>query len=197
MVHRDLKPENLLLVSEEDNADIKVADFGFAREALGDGLRTQCGTPGYVAPEILRGQNYGKEVDIWSIGVITFILLGGYPPFHDENKALLYKKIKKGKVIFHPQYWDQVSDEAKDIIRRMLTLDVEQRITAKQALEHPWVRGDDATLAARDLGKNLEQLKLFNARRKFKSAISTVILAQRLHKMAAHLTEASSEPKKE
>ncbi|CAM9422002.1 unnamed protein product, partial [Choristocarpus tenellus] len=123
VAHRDLKPENLLLVSDTDDATIKLADFGFARPVGKEGLRTQCGTPGYVAPEILKGEVYGKPVDMWSVGVITYILLGGYPPFHDDNQAKLYQKIKKGRVVFHPQYWNTVSDEAKDLIRKLLTLD--------------------------------------------------------------------------
>ncbi|CAM9885186.1 unnamed protein product [Ectocarpus sp. 6 AP-2014] len=187
IAHRDLKPENLLLVSDDDDAVIKLADFGFARPVGETGLSTQCGTPGYVAPEILKGELYGKPVDIWSIGVITYILLGGYPPFHDDNQAKLYQKIKKGKVSFHPQYWSTVSDEAKDLIKKMLTLDKDKRITAEQALEHPWVVGDAAELEKRDLGANMDKLRLFNARRKFKSAISSVIAAQALLNVAESL----------
>ncbi|CAB1102722.1 unnamed protein product [Ectocarpus sp. CCAP 1310/34] len=184
IAHRDLKPENLLLVSDDDDAVIKLADFGFARPVGETGLSAQCGTPGYVAPEVLKGEVYGKPVDIWSIGVITYILLGGYPPFHDDNQAKLYQKIKKGKVLFHPQYWSTVSDEAKDLIKKMLTLDKDKRITAEQALEHPWVVGDAAELEKHDLGANMGKLRLFNARRKFKSAISSVIAAQALLNVA-------------
>ncbi|CAM9683589.1 unnamed protein product, partial [Discosporangium mesarthrocarpum] len=128
----------------------------------------------YVAPEILKGEVYGKPVDMWSIGVIMYILLGGYPPFHDDNQAKLYMKIKKGTVVFHPQYWNTVSDEAKDLIRRLLTLDQSKRATVDQALNHPWITGDAKELEKRDLGKNMEKLRLFNARRKFKSAIASV-----------------------
>jgi serine/threonine protein kinase len=110
IVHRDLKPENLLLASQKDDADIKLADFGFAARVEGyNSLKTQCGTPGYVAPEILKNETYGKAVDMWSIGVITYILLGGYPPFHDENQAMLFRKIKNAQYQFHPDYWDPVS----------------------------------------------------------------------------------------
>ena len=94
IVHRDLKPENLLLKSPYNDFDIKLADFGFAKKVNGKSLDTQCGTPGYVAPEILKGAKYGTEVDMWSCGVIVYILLGGYPPFHDDNHAILYRKIK-------------------------------------------------------------------------------------------------------
>lgn len=85
IVHRDLKPENLLLANKQDDSNIRLADFGFAKRVIKP-LKTQCGTPGYVAPEILRGDTYGLSVDMWSIGVITYILLGGYPPFHDDNQ---------------------------------------------------------------------------------------------------------------
>ena len=140
VVHRDLKPENLLLTSVSDDADIKIADFGFAIKQHGAAsLTTQCGTPGYVAPEILKNAKYGKPVDMWSIGVITFILLGGYPPFHDDNQKILFKKIKNCEYTFHPEYWSAVSEEAKDLIRKLLNPVPEQRFTADDALAHSWV----------------------------------------------------------
>jgi calcium/calmodulin-dependent protein kinase I len=105
VVHRDLKPENLLLKSHSDDAEIKIADFGFAVIASGDTLTEQCGTPGYVAPEILGHRKYGKSVDMWSAGVITYILLGGYPPFHDDNQRNLFKKIQAASYEFHPDFW--------------------------------------------------------------------------------------------
>ncbi|KAI9988271.1 hypothetical protein PInf_021669 [Phytophthora infestans] len=175
VVHRDLKPENLLLSSAEDDADIKLADFGFAKKAIqnGDaGLSTACGTPGYVAPEILMSKPYGKEVDIWSIGVITYILLCGYPPFHHDNQGVLFRLIKAGRYEFDSPYWDDVSVEAKDLISKMLFLKPVERWTARQLLEHPWIAGD----AVKDvqLTTALEELRKFNARRKFRAAVSTV-----------------------
>jgi len=138
--HRDLKPENLLLSSTKDDADVKIADFGFAKRTNGFSLTTQCGSPGYIAPEILEKKKYGLPSDMWSLGVITYILLGGYPPFHDDrDQAALFRKIRKGVFRFHPQYWDHISDEAKDLIKGLLTLDMEKRITIDEALEHPWV----------------------------------------------------------
>ncbi|GMF25230.1 unnamed protein product [Phytophthora fragariaefolia] len=176
VVHRDLKPENLLLSSRDDDADIKLADFGFAKKAAiqnGDaGLSTACGTPGYVAPEILMAKPYGKEVDIWSIGVITYILLCGYPPFHHDNQGVLFRLIKAGRYEFDSPYWDDVSAEAKDLISIMLVLKPADRWTARQLLEHPWIAGD----AAKDvqLSTALQELRKFNARRKFRAAVSTV-----------------------
>ncbi|RLN98171.1 hypothetical protein BBJ28_00018027 [Nothophytophthora sp. Chile5] len=185
IVHRDLKPENLLLTSKDDDASIKLADFGFAKkvEVDSDGLVTACGTPGYVAPEILEGKPYGKTVDIWSIGVITYILLCGYPPFHDDNHNALFKKIKKGKFQFDSPYWDHVSDDAKDLISQMLVVDPEKRYsvavvvancraTVDQLLAHRWVTGTE--VATVQLTSALEELRRFNARRKFKAAVSTV-----------------------
>ncbi|CAI5702446.1 unnamed protein product [Peronospora effusa] len=174
IVHRDLKPENLLLTSKDDDASIKLADFGFAKKVEFDtvGLVTACGTPGYVAPEILEGKPYGKTVDIWSIGVITYILLCGYPPFHDDNHNALFKKIKKGTFQFDSPYWDHVSDDAKDLISQMLVVDPEKRATVDQLLAHRWVTGTE--IATVQLTSALEELRRFNARRKFKAAVSTV-----------------------
>ncbi|RHZ30736.1 hypothetical protein DYB37_003897 [Aphanomyces astaci] len=125
VVHRDLKPENLLLTSKMDDASIKLADFGFAKrvDMHDEGLKTACGTPGYVAPEILESRPYGKSVDIWSIGVITYILLCGYPPFHDDNHHALFRKIKQGQFEFDAPYWDAISDDAKHFIGQMLVVD--------------------------------------------------------------------------
>lgn len=173
VVHRDLKPENLLLSSLEDDADIKLADFGFAKKvAVSEGLVTACGTPGYVAPEILQARPYGKEVDIWSIGVITYILLCGYPPFHHDNQGMLFRIIKSGRYEFDSPYWDDVSAEAKDLISKMLVLNPAERWTAEQLLQHKWITGED--VANVQLTTALEGLRRFNARRKFKAAVSTV-----------------------
>ncbi|CAM9499911.1 unnamed protein product, partial [Phaeothamnion confervicola] len=140
IVHRDVKPENLLLDGTGDDALLKLADFGFAAELPPPpgGLKEQCGTPSYVAPEVLRSSNYRDEVDVWSAGVICFILLGGYPPFHDNNQNRLYMKIERGSFEFNPCYWGTISDDAKDLIRKTLVRDRSQRLTAAAALEHKW-----------------------------------------------------------
>ncbi|KAF0688082.1 Aste57867_20243 [Aphanomyces stellatus] len=170
VVHRDLKPENLLLTSKDDDASIKLADFGFAKQES-TGLSTACGTPGYVAPEILSGQKYGKSVDIWSIGIITYILLCGYPPFHDENQRKLFASIKGGKYVFNAPYWDDVSDTAKEFIGTMLRVAPDERFTADQLLAHRWVTGDDVSTVPLTA---MEELKKYNVRRKFKAAVHTV-----------------------
>jgi len=184
IVHRDLKPENLLLKSPYNDFDIKLADFGFAKKVSGKSLDTQCGTPGYVAPEILKGAKYGTEVDMWSCGVIVYILLGGYPPFHDDNHAVLYRKIKAADYSFEPQYWEQVSDDAKDLIRKMLVVNPESRLSADQALRHPWFLVGDHELISRNLTTTLETMKKFNARRKFRGTVKGVVLANKMAKGA-------------
>lgn len=142
VVHRDMSPENLYMASEEeDSSEVKIGYFHFAASVddTSTTLHTACGRPGYVAPEILRGEPYGKEVDMWSIGVIAFMLLGGYPPFEDENEAKLMGKMRRGEFAFDEEYWKDISEEAKELIRGLMTVDPEKRITVEQLLAHPWV----------------------------------------------------------
>jgi len=184
VAHRDLKPENLLLTSENDDSDIKIADFGFAKRVTQPkSLTTQCGTPGYVAAEILEGKPYDTQADMWSIGVIVYILLGGYPPFIESNQRTLFRKIRKGQYEFHEEYWGQVSEDAKDLIRNLLTVDPDERFDSSRALANKWIGADAATLASLDLGTNLAQFKKFNAKRKFKAAVSTVMAANKLNSL--------------
>ncbi|KAF0688083.1 Aste57867_20244 [Aphanomyces stellatus] len=193
VVHRDLKPENLLLTSKDDDAYIKLGDFGFAKQDLNAGLTTACGTPGYVAPEILKGEAYGKSVDIWSIGVITFILLCGYPPFHDENQKRLFTAIKLGQYKFESPYWDEVSVDAKDFISKMLIVKPDERHTADQLLQHVWLTGEHVSTVP--LTKAIEELKKYNIRRKFKAAVRTVqvtaALTRGLHASQSNKEEAA------
>ena len=175
IAHRDLKPENLLLMSRNDDKNIKIADFGFAKKVSSSKcLLTQCGTPGYVAPEILHGVPYGVKADMWSLGVITYILLGGYPPFIEQNQRELFKKIKRGQYEFHVEYWGQISKEAKDLIAGLLTVDPDRRMSAEKALQNPWITGSDEMLDGKDLGVNLEQFRRYNAKRKVRQAVLTV-----------------------
>lgn len=178
IVHRDLKPENLLLTSRDDDLNIKIGDFGFAIRAV-DGLNIACGTPGYVAPEILRGDAYGLPVDIWAMGVITYILLCGYPPFHDDNDATLFKMIKKGEFEFESPYWDHVTDNARKFIERMLVLDPSERATAQELLADAWIVGE-CHVPNTHLESAVAKLKSFNARRKFRAAVQTVKTVNRL-----------------
>jgi len=190
VAHRDLKPENLLLTSENDDSAIKIADFGFAKRVKQPkSLTTQCGTPGYVASEILEGKPYDTQADMWSIGVIVYILLGGYPPFIESNQRTLFRKIRKGQYEFHEEYWGQVSDDAKDLIRKLLVVNPDDRLDAETALQNKWIGADSETLASLDLGINLQQFKKFNAKRKFKAAVSTVMAANKLQSLGINFRE--------
>jgi len=133
IIHRDLKPENLLYENTTEHAIIKVSDFGLARFVDSSSMATTaCGTPGYVAPEVVRGQPYGKEVDYWSIGIILYIMLCGFPPFYDENNnnSNLFKQIKNCDYSFPSPYWDNISESAKDLIKKILIADPTVRLNA-------------------------------------------------------------------
>jgi len=181
IAHRDLKPENLLLQSKTNDRDIKIADFGFAKKVSSEEcLLTQCGTPGYVAPEILRGVPYGQKSDMWSLGVIAYILIGGYPPFIEQNQRELFRKIKRGSYEFHVEYWGQISREAKDLISALLTVEPKRRLNAQASLEQPWMTGSDDYLVGQDLGVNLVEFKRFNAKRKLRQAVFTLMATNKL-----------------
>ncbi len=187
-----------MICSEDDNADIKIADFGFAKRITDlSANEVACGTPGYVAPEILRSDPYGKEVDIWSMGVICYVLLVGYPPFYDEDQKKLFSKIKEARYYFHEEYWSAISPEAIDLIRNMLCLDQKKRWTARQLLQHPWIVAQDEVLAQRDLGKSLQELKKYNARRKLRAAADAVIVANRIKRMMGGSSMLDSSDKEE
>ncbi|XP_072922665.1 calcium/calmodulin-dependent protein kinase type 1D [Hemitrygon akajei] len=162
IVHRDLKPENLLYFSPDEESKIMISDFGLSKmEGSGDVMSTACGTPGYVAPEVLAQKPYSKAVDCWSIGVIAYILLCGYPPFYDENDSRLFEQILKAEYEFDCPYWDDISDSAKDFIKRLMEKDPNKRYTCEQALRHPWIAGDTA------LNKNIHESVSAQIRKNF------------------------------
>ncbi|XP_016303023.1 calcium/calmodulin-dependent protein kinase type 1D isoform X3 [Sinocyclocheilus anshuiensis] len=173
IVHRDLKPENLLYFNPQDGSKIMISDFGLSKmEGTGDVMSTACGTPGYVAPEVLAQKPYSKAVDCWSIGVIAYILLCGYPPFYDENDSKLFEQILKADYEFDAPYWDDISDSAKDFISCLMEKDPTKRYTCEQALRHPWIAGDTALCknihesVSRQMRKNFAKSKwrqAFNA----------------------------------
>uniref|UniRef100_G3URH2 calcium/calmodulin-dependent protein kinase n=1 Tax=Meleagris gallopavo TaxID=9103 RepID=G3URH2_MELGA len=170
VVHRDLKPENLLLASKLKGAAVKLADFGLAIEVEGDQQAWFgfAGTPGYLSPEVLRKDPYGKAVDLWACGVILYILLVGYPPFWDEDQHRLYQQIKAGAYDFPSPEWDTVTPEAKDLINKMLTINPSKRITAAEALKHPWISHRATVASCMHRQETVDCLKKFNARRKLK-----------------------------
>jgi serine/threonine protein kinase len=184
IAHRDLKLENLLLVSADDDANVKICDFGFAKQCPEDGFRTFLGTPSYVAPEVITSSEgtgpYDCQCDAWSLGVICYILLSGYSPFgNGADERAMFRLVKSGLYEFHAEYWDPISENAKDFVSRLLTVNPDERLTAQQALQHPWLKADETSLM-QDLPETLHGLKLFNGKRKFRAAVNTLIAAQRM-----------------
>ncbi|XP_053597617.1 calcium/calmodulin-dependent protein kinase type II alpha chain isoform X14 [Microplitis mediator] len=181
IVHRDLKPENLLLASKAKGAAVKLADFGLAIELQGDAQAWYgfAGTPGYLSPEVLKKEPYGKPVDIWACGVILYILLVGYPPFWDEDQHRLYGQIKAGAYDYPSPEWDTVTPEARNLINQMLTVNPTRRITASEALRHPWICQRERVASVVHRQETVDCLKKFNARRKLKGAILTTMIATR------------------
>ncbi|XP_035731166.1 calcium/calmodulin-dependent protein kinase type II delta chain isoform X10 [Vespa mandarinia] len=181
VVHRDLKPENLLLASKAKGAAVKLADFGLAIEVSGESQAWFgfAGTPGYLSPEVLKKEPYGKPVDIWACGVILYILLVGYPPFWDDDQHRLYAQIKAGSYDYPSPEWDTVTPEAKNLINQMLTVNPSKRITANEALKHPWICQRERVASVVHRQETVDCLKKFNARRKLKGAILTTMLATR------------------
>ncbi|KAI8636076.1 kinase-like domain-containing protein [Parasitella parasitica] len=149
IVHRDMKPENLLFQTASDDSNLMITDFGLSKilRAQDDILTTACGTPGYVAPEVLLQTGHNKPVDLWSVGVILFTLLSGYTPFWGEDQASLFESIMSGHYEFDEEYWSDISASAiflylaKNLIDKLLTFDPNKRITAEEALLHPWITG--------------------------------------------------------
>uniref|UniRef100_A0A8D1YLE1 calcium/calmodulin-dependent protein kinase n=1 Tax=Sus scrofa TaxID=9823 RepID=A0A8D1YLE1_PIG len=194
VVHRDLKPENLLLASKLKGAAVKLADFGLAIEVEGEQQAWFgfAGTPGYLSPEVLRKDPYGKPVDLWACGVILYILLVGYPPFWDEDQHRLYQQIKAGAYDFPSPEWDTVTPEAKDLINKMLTINPSKRITAAEALKHPWISHRSTVASCMHRQETVDCLKKFNARRKLKvMAAPTWPRARRPHHHPLPLQESS------
>ncbi|XP_026103743.1 calcium/calmodulin-dependent protein kinase type II subunit beta-like isoform X33 [Carassius auratus] len=191
------QPENLLLASKCKNAAVKLADFGLAIEVQGDQQAWFgfAGTPGYLSPEVLRKEAYGKPVDIWACGVILYILLVGYPPFWDEDQHKLYQQIKAGAYDFPSPEWDTVTPEAKNLINQMLTINPAKRITAQEALKHPWVCQRSTVASMMHRQETVECLKKFNARRKLKGAILTTMLVSRNFSAAKSLLNKKADVK--
>ncbi|XP_035272598.1 serine/threonine-protein kinase H1 homolog [Anguilla anguilla] len=160
ITHRDLKPENLLYYHPGADSKIMITDFGLAstrrrgNECL---MKTTCGTPEYIAPEILVRKPYTNAVDMWALGVISYILLSGTMPFEDENRTRLYRQILKGKYSFSGEPWPNVSNLAKDFIERVLTVDPAARLSAGQALKHPWIVSMAASSSMKNLHRSISQ----------------------------------------
>lgn len=185
LFRRDIKPENLLFLSSADDSPLKLADFGLATILKpNEMLHLMCGTPTYVAPEVIdssSGRGYGKSVDIWAVGVITYILLSGSTPFHDESMPKLFAQIVTAKYTFPDQPFNQISNEAKDFVTRLLESDPSKRLTASASLEHPWIINKKLSDTV-PLEGTRENLREFNARRRLKGAIHVIQAALYLRK---------------
>ncbi|EDO39364.1 predicted protein [Nematostella vectensis] len=179
IIHRDLKPHNVLLANRENSAPIKVADFGVAVELPPEGCITsgRLGTPHFMSPEVVNRQPYGKPVDVWGCGIILFILLSGNYPFHGTGEKV-YQSITKGQPVMRPRQWDQITDEAKDLCLNMLATDQDQRISAADALQHPWLKNREVP-SRNHLQETVDELKKFNARRKLKGAVLAAVASRK------------------
>uniref|UniRef100_A0A9J7YW64 Calcium/calmodulin-dependent protein kinase 1Db n=1 Tax=Cyprinus carpio carpio TaxID=630221 RepID=A0A9J7YW64_CYPCA len=198
IVHRDLKPENLLYYNPHEESKIMISDFGLSKMegAANDIMSTACGTPGYVAPEVLAQKPYSKAVDCWSIGVIAYILLCGYPPFYDENDSKLFEQILRAEYEFDSPYWDDISDSAKDFIRNLMQKDPEKRLTCEEALRHPWIAGDTA------LRKNIHesvsrQMKKNFAKAKWRQAFNATAVIRHMRRLQLGSSMDSSQRRKQ
>jgi len=184
IIHRDLKPENLVYLDKK-NTQICITDFGLAKLVQSkDGLmETTCGTPGYVAPEILRKKKYDSKVDLWSIGVILYILLSGFPPFTNSNRLALYNLIKSGKYSFPSPYWDHITQDAKACISRLMQVDSKKRLSATSLLEHEWI-SSKFTNSTENLvrGGYDHRFKRFVLLNKLRRGVDTVLFLNRLRR---------------
>ena len=197
IVHRDIKPENILISrANGDLNHLKIADFGFARRCGGGGgggggtamLSRVVGTPGYMAPEIGL-MNYGLGVDVWSLGVICYILLCGYAPFEHENNHELRTLIRQGVVQFPAEDWDSVSGLAKDFILKMLVVDPQDRQDIYQMYQHPWLtHGYDSTVegSPKQLVSARSALRKYQARRRLKASVNVIRAVSRMSALRRH-----------
>lgn len=175
IAHCDMKPKNLLLRDENDDAFIKLADFGFATRVYGPkSLTKQCGTPFFVAPEILLRSPYDQQADMWSVGVIIYLLLSGDLPFMGRSQRELFRAIVVGKYDFPDEMWGDVSEHAKELIKGLLVTDPSKRLTAKQAMASRWMRDRGDLLRQHSLMMSQKRIKTFNARMKLRSAMINI-----------------------
>lgn len=184
IVHRDLKPENLLMTSESNDADVKIVDFGFATISDGCNLNKYCGTPGYMAPEILKKDNYGKPVDLWAFGVILYILICGYPPFYGHNDREMNAMVVSGRFEFHTDMWQHVSYDAKHLIAHLLLVQSRARYTVEQALEHKWIKEEDKVLEKIPLTRGQTEMRKFQIRRKLRAGFRAIHMITRMQNLS-------------
>ncbi|XP_071838998.1 peripheral plasma membrane protein CASK-like isoform X1 [Apostichopus japonicus] len=180
IIHRDIKPHCVLLATKENSAPVKLGGFGIAMQLPESGMVAggRIGTPHFMAPEVVKREPYGKPVDIWGCGVMLYILLSGSLPFFG-TKDRLFDMICKGRYSMKPRQWDNLSDHAKDLVRKMLRVDPKERLTVEEVLSHPWLRERDRTAPKIHLHETVEELKKFNARRKLKGAVLAAVASHK------------------
>ncbi|CAD8083778.1 unnamed protein product [Paramecium sonneborni] len=172
VVHRDLKPENILFENKKPNSNLKIIDFGTSRKMENNqNLTKRLGTPYYIAPEVLK-RNYNEKCDVWSCGVILYIMLCGYPPFGGQDQEIL-QNIEIGKYEFDPEDWSKISEDAKNLIKKMLTKDYQQRISAQEAYNDPWIQ-KNAPNGQIDM-KAIKNLSSFFGKNKVRAALMQFI----------------------
>ncbi|KAG2732926.1 hypothetical protein G9P44_003916 [Scheffersomyces stipitis] len=195
IVHRDLKPENILYLTPEENSNVVLADFGIAKrlQSPNEKLTSSAGSFGYAAPEVILGTGHGKPCDIWSLGVITYTLLCGYSPFRSENVQDFISEVKHNNaVIFHADYWKDVSKDARRFIVKALQFDPDNRPTASELLNDQWLVSIAQQHKECDLLPNLKQG--FDAKAKFRQAIQLVKLNNRIQKLKEIQTDEDDDP---
>ncbi|KDQ23098.1 hypothetical protein PLEOSDRAFT_1049840, partial [Pleurotus ostreatus PC15] len=183
IVHRDLKPENILYRTKDPDSDIVIADFGIAKHLHSpeEQLHSLAGSFGYVAPEVLNKEGHGKAVDIWSTGIVTYVLLCGYSPFRSDDVRVLIRETTEAKIEFHERYWRNVSIQAKDFIRSLLNPNPKERPTALQALQDPWLTTHEPS-TEHDLSTGLRDH--FDPKARWRSAIASARAISRLSSLA-------------
>ncbi|XP_072749072.1 peripheral plasma membrane protein CASK isoform X10 [Anoplolepis gracilipes] len=182
IIHRDLKPQCALLAGKENSAPVKLRGFGVAVQlptSQSNGVG-RVGCPHFMAPEVIQRRQYGKPGDVWSAGVLLHVLLTGTLPFVGSRDRLR-EAICRGRVQMETPLWDPISEPAKDLIQRMLTTDVNHRITIQEVLNHKWLRDRDKGAARIHLADTIEELKKFNARRKLSNAVKAAIASSKWH----------------
>lgn len=183
IAHRDIKPENLLLMDERSDTKLKLADFGFARRFdvnnQEKSMKTKCGTPAFVPPELVLGRKYGPKCDVWSAGCTLFMLLSGRAPFNSKKggKNAMFHAIRAGDFVFYDDYWGEISMSAKKLVLSMLRVDPATRVSPQEVLDSEWMQSNDDFLERRNLNKSLAEITSFNARRRLKGAIGAVMYA--------------------
>ncbi|KIR71394.1 CAMK/CAMK1/CAMK1-CMK protein kinase [Cryptococcus deuterogattii CA1014] len=178
VAHRDLKPENILYKTHDADSPLVIADFGIAKhlETPDEECVDAAGSFGYAAPEVLQGKPHGMKVDCWSIGIITYTLLCGYPPFRSDDRNELLQEMTRGRIVFHDRYWSKVSRTAKDFVKDLLEADPKKRCTAADALNHPWLTSGQATET--DLSAAIREN--FDAKGKWKAVLRIIQVSNRI-----------------